>query len=53
MGALPVHKTALLVYLMTDGMVRLKHYNLYEAGSLFEDFLAGVRRLVQFEEVSG
>ena len=47
MGKLPVHKTALLVYMMIDGLVRLKHYNLYEAGSLFEDFLDGVRRLVQ------
>jgi AcrR family transcriptional regulator len=53
MGKLPVHKTALLVYMMIDGLVRLKHYNLYEAGSLFEDFLAGVRRLVQAEEVTG
>jgi AcrR family transcriptional regulator len=47
MGTLPVHKTALLVYMMIDGLVRLKHYNLYDAGSLFEDFLAGVRRLVE------
>lgn len=53
MGTLPVHKTALLVYMMVDGLVRLKHYNLYEAGSLFEDFLAGVRRLVQAEGASG
>jgi AcrR family transcriptional regulator len=53
MGTLPVHKTALLVYMMIDGLVRLKHYNLYEAGSLFEDFLAGVRRLVQAEGASG
>jgi AcrR family transcriptional regulator len=49
MGKLPVHKTALLVYMMIDGLVRLEHYNLYDAGSLFEDFLAGVRRLVQAE----
>lgn len=47
MGQLPVHKTALLVYMMIDGLVRLKHYNLYEAGPLFQDFLAGCRRLVQ------
>jgi AcrR family transcriptional regulator len=53
MGNLPVHKTALLVYMMIDGLVRLKHYNLYEAGSLFEDFMAGVRRLVQAEKVTG
>ena len=53
MGQLPVHKTALLVYMMIDGLVRLKHYNLYEAGSLFEEFLAGIRRLVQAEAGSG
>jgi AcrR family transcriptional regulator len=49
MGQLPVHKTALLVYMMLDGLVRLEHYNLYEAGPLFENFLAGVRRLVKAE----
>ncbi len=53
MGQLPVHKTALLVYMMIDGLVRLKHYNLYEAGSLFEDFMAGCRRLVQADETAG
>ena len=53
MGELPVHKTALLVYMMIDGLVRLKHYNLYEAGSLFDDFLAGCRRLVQAGDVTG
>jgi AcrR family transcriptional regulator len=53
MGKQPVHKTALLVYMMIDGLVRLKHYNLYEAGSLVQDFLAGVRRLVQAEEAAG
>lgn len=49
MAKLPVHKTALLVYMMTDGLVRLKHYDLYEAGPLFEDFMAGCRRLVRAE----
>jgi AcrR family transcriptional regulator len=53
MGKQPVHKTALLVYMMIDGLVRLKHYNLYEAGSLVEDFLAGVRRLVRADEAAG
>ena len=50
MGKLPVHKTALLVYMMIDGLVRLKHYGLYEAGSLFEDFMAGCRRLVKADD---
>jgi AcrR family transcriptional regulator len=49
MAKLPVHKTALLVYMMIDGLVRLKHYNLYEAGPLFEDFIGGCRRLVRAE----
>jgi AcrR family transcriptional regulator len=47
MGKLPVHRTALLVYMMIDGLVRLKHYNLYDAGALFGDFMAGCRRLVR------
>jgi AcrR family transcriptional regulator len=46
MAPLPVHRTALLVYMTIDGLVRFKHYNLYDAGSLFEDLLAGCRRLV-------
>jgi len=53
MGKLPVHKTALLVYMMIDGLVRLKHYDLYEAGSLFENFMAGCRRLVKADEGPG
>jgi AcrR family transcriptional regulator len=53
MGELPVHKTALLVYMMIDGLVRLKNYNLYDADSLIEDFLEGVRRLVQAERLGG
>jgi len=50
MGRLPVHRTALLVYMTIDGLVRFKHYNLYEAGSLFDDLLAGCRRLVAGKE---
>ena len=53
MGKLPAHRTALLVYMMIDGLVRLKHYNLYEPGSLFEDFMAGCRRLVQADGAAG
>jgi len=53
MGALSLRKTALLVYMMIDGLVRLKNYNLYDAGSLFEDFLAGCRRLVKAQEAEG
>ena len=51
MGQLPVHKTALLVYTMIDGLVRLKHYNLYDAVSLFDDFTGGIRRLVRADAV--
>jgi len=51
MAALPTHKTALLVFMMIDGLVRLNHSNLYEAGSLFPDFMYACRRLVRAEEV--
>lgn len=47
MGEVPEHKTAILVYMMIDGLVRLKHFNLYDPGSLFQEFLAGCRRLVR------
>jgi len=52
MGDLPAHKTALLVYMMIDGLVRLKHYNVYEAGSMYEDFMAGCQRLVEAQGVT-
>ena len=45
-GTLPAHKTAIMVYLMIDGLVRLKLFKLYDAGSLLEECLAGCRRLV-------
>jgi AcrR family transcriptional regulator len=53
MGQLPAHKTALLVYMMVDSLVRLKHYHLYETGSLFAEFMAGCRRLVMAEDSAG
>jgi AcrR family transcriptional regulator len=46
MARLPVHRTALLVFMALDGLVRLRHYNLYDAGSLYDDVLAACRRLV-------
>lgn len=50
---LPAYKTAFLVYMMLDGLVRMKHYNLYDADSLLEDFLAASRSLVLAREEDG
>jgi AcrR family transcriptional regulator len=44
-GDVPVRKTALLVFMLVDGLVRLKHDNMYEAGSLFDECIEGCRRL--------
>jgi len=50
---LPAYKTAFLVYMMLDGLVRMKHYNLYDADSLLEDFLAASRSLVLARKEDG
>ena len=39
--------------MMLDGLVRMKHYNLYDADSLLEDFLAASRSLVLARKEDG
>lgn len=46
-GEMPARKTALLVFAMVDGLVRFKIYNLYAAGSLYNELITSVRRMLE------
>lgn len=45
--ALPDRKVALIIFTMVDGIARLKTYNLYDAGSLFNDLIEACRRILR------
>ena len=45
-GASP-RKTALIVFAMIDGLVRFNTFNLYDAGTLYEELIASCRRMLQ------
>jgi TetR/AcrR family transcriptional regulator, fatty acid metabolism regulator protein len=40
-------KTALIIFSMVDGVVRLNTYNLYHAASLFNELIASTQRMLQ------
>ena len=44
---LPAGKTAFIVYAMVDGIARLKTFNLYDPSALYEQLIAGCRRMLQ------
>jgi len=44
---LPAGKTAFIVFAMVDGIARLKTFNLYDSSALFEQMIAGCRRMLQ------
>jgi AcrR family transcriptional regulator len=46
MASVRPHKNAMLVFSMVDGVIRLKNYNLYNAGGLVEELLATCRRML-------
>lgn len=41
----PARKTAMIIFAMVDGVVRFNTYQLYEAGSLYEELLQSCRRI--------
>jgi len=43
---LPAAKTSLILYSMVDGMVRFNTYKLYQAGSLYNELVAALRRML-------
>ena len=50
---LSARKTALLIFTMVDGLVRFNTYSLYDAGSLYGDLIASIRRLLQPDDRKG
>lgn len=44
---LNARRTALIVFSMVDGLVRFTTYSLYDAGSLYGDLIAALRRMLQ------
>jgi AcrR family transcriptional regulator len=46
MAAMPPKKAALIIFSMVDGLARLNTYELYDAGSLYQELIAACRRMV-------
>jgi AcrR family transcriptional regulator len=44
--AMPARKTALIIFTMVDGLVRLNTYNLYDAGTLTAELFKMIRRIL-------
>ena len=44
---IPARKNALLVFTLTDGLVRFNSYNLYNAGALYGELIASCRRMLK------
>ena len=44
--SVPARKTALILFTMTDGLVRFNSYNLYNAGALSSELIASCRRML-------
>ncbi|MEW5908404.1 MAG: TetR/AcrR family transcriptional regulator [Thermodesulfobacteriota bacterium] len=40
-------KTALILFTMVDGLVRLNTYNLYDAGALYEDLILSINKILK------
>ena len=45
-GPMPARKTALILFTLTDGLVRFNSYNLYNAGTLYNELIASCRRML-------
>ena len=42
---MPARKTAMIMFSMVDGLVRLNTYELYDAGSLYDELIEVCRRI--------
>ena len=51
-GAVDQRRTALLIFSMVDGVVRLRNHRVYMAGSLGSELVAACRRIVASDTVS-
>jgi TetR/AcrR family fatty acid metabolism transcriptional regulator len=46
-GNVPPRNTAMILFSMVDGIVRLNTYNLYDAGALYTNLMTSCRRLLE------
>ncbi len=46
-GILSARKTALIIFSMVDGLVRFNTYNLYDAGSLYDEVIESCRKMLK------
>lgn len=53
MAAVPARKTAMIIFLMVDGLVRFNTYQLYDAGPLYDDLLSSIHRVLGNFQPSG
>ena len=49
-GKMPARKTALIVFSMVDGLVRLNTYNLCDAGTLYNELIESCRRMLENDD---
>ena len=52
MAAMPARKAALIIFSMVDGLARFSTYELYDAGSLYQELIAACRRMVGNQGIS-
>ncbi len=45
--SVPTRKTAMIIFAMVDGIVRLNTYKLYDAAALYKELMASCRRMLQ------
>ncbi|OQY51027.1 MAG: hypothetical protein B6240_00475 [Desulfobacteraceae bacterium 4572_87] len=45
-GPVPARKTALILFTLTDGLVRFNSYNLYNAGALTSELISCCKRML-------
>lgn len=48
-GSMPTRKTALIIFSMVDGIVRLKTYNLYNVSTLVTEIMTACRRILNLD----
>jgi len=50
---MPARKTAMIIFLMVDGLARFNTYRLYDAGALYDDLLSSIHRVLGNHQASG
>jgi AcrR family transcriptional regulator len=46
MAGMPARKTAMVIFLMVDGLVRFSTYGLYDPGAMYDDLITAIHRIL-------